>query len=147
MIGLGAFGIQPKIPPLDKLIVTTTRSHSNETINKSVEAFRPDFVLRCGGAGNKVLQVLEGNAHAYVFASRGCKKWDTCAPEAILHSFGGRLTDCLGNNLIYKKNDNFTNELGVLASYSRDVHEKYCTFIPTEIKGQLIEKAKSFFKC
>ncbi|KAH7645832.1 3'(2'),5'-bisphosphate nucleotidase 1 [Dermatophagoides farinae] len=147
LIGLGAFGIPRIMPPSNKMIVTTTRSHSNETINKAVEAFSPNYVVRVGGAGNKVLQVIEGKAHAYVFASRGCKKWDTCAPEAILHSFGGRLTDCLGNDLTYKKKENFTNELGVLASYSRDEHEKYCSFIPTEIKGQIVEKAKSFFKC
>lgn len=32
---------------------------------------------------------MEGKAHAYVFASDGCKRWDTCAPEAILHAVGG----------------------------------------------------------
>ena len=45
-----------------------------------------------GGAGNKVLRVIEGDAHAYVFASPGTKKWDTCAPEAILVAMGGLLT-------------------------------------------------------
>ena len=53
---------------------------------------QPDEVLRQGGAGNKVLRVIEGDAHAYVFASPGTKKWDTCAPEAILVAMGGRLT-------------------------------------------------------
>ena len=69
---------------------------------------KPDEVLRQGGAGNKVktkkveilivqlflkvLRVIEGDAHAYVFASPGTKKWDTCAPEAILVAMGGRLT-------------------------------------------------------
>lgn len=45
-----------------------------------------------GGAGNKVLRVIEGDAHAYVFASPGTKKWDTCAPEAVLVAMGGALT-------------------------------------------------------
>ena len=73
---------------------------------------KPDEVLRQGGAGNKVkskkveilivrlflkvLRVIEGDAHAYVFASPGTKKWDTCAPEAILVAMGGRLT---GNDI------------------------------------------------
>ena len=34
--------------------------------------------------------------HAYVFASPGCKKWDTCAPEALLKAKGGTLTDMHG---------------------------------------------------
>lgn len=44
----------------------------------------------------QVLQLLEGKASIYVFASAGCKKWDTCAPEAVLSAAGGKLTDILG---------------------------------------------------
>lgn len=44
----------------------------------------------------QVLKLIEGEAHAYIFASPGCKKWDTCGPEAILHSLGGKLTDVHG---------------------------------------------------
>jgi len=43
-----------------------------------------------------VLRVIEGEADAYVFASPGCKKWDTCAPEAVLCAIGGQLTDVHG---------------------------------------------------
>lgn len=38
----------------------------------------------------QIIQLVEGKASAYVFASPGCKKWDTCAPEAILHAVGGK---------------------------------------------------------
>lgn len=44
-------------------------------------------VDRVGGAGFKVLRCLEGAA-AYVFASGGCRKWDTAAPEAVLEAAG-----------------------------------------------------------
>ena len=50
----------------------------------------------------QVLLLLEGKAHAYVFASPGCKKWDTCAPEAVLHAVGGKLTDIHGNYYQYQ---------------------------------------------
>jgi 3'(2'), 5'-bisphosphate nucleotidase len=36
-----------------------------------------------------------------MFVCLGCKKWDTCAPEAILHAIGGKLTDMWGNNYEY----------------------------------------------
>lgn len=144
-MGLGAFGIQKIAPPVDKMIVTTTRSHSNDLINKSVEALSPDSVLRVGGAGNKVLKVIEGEAHVYAFASRGCKKWDTCAPEGILHALGGQLTDILGNSLTYNKNENFTNELGVLASHSAANHSEYQSKIPAEVKERLFAKSQSCF--
>ena len=45
--------------------------------------------------------LLEGKAHAYVFASPGCKKWDTAAPQAILEAAGGKLTDIKGEILPY----------------------------------------------
>ena len=48
--------------------------------------------------------ILEGTADAYVFPSNGTKKWDTCAPEAILLAIGGKLTKPDGTLYkLYKK--------------------------------------------
>lgn len=35
-----------------------------------------------------MIMLLEGAADAYVFPSLGTKKWDTCAPQAILEAAG-----------------------------------------------------------
>jgi len=51
----------------------------------------------------QVMLLLEGKAHAYVYASAGCKKWDTCGPEAILVAAGGKLTDMDGKQYQYHK--------------------------------------------
>lgn len=77
-LGSGGFQIQMDSAKADEFIVTTTRSHSNDLVQSALQALNPTKVLRVGGAGYKVLQLLEGKAHAYVFASAGCKKWDTC---------------------------------------------------------------------
>ncbi|XP_011784844.1 PREDICTED: 3'(2'),5'-bisphosphate nucleotidase 1 isoform X2 [Colobus angolensis palliatus] len=106
VLGLGAFGFQLKEVPAGKHIITTTRSHSNKLVTDCVTAMNPDAVLQVGGAGNKIIQLIEGKASAYVFASPGCKKWDTCAPEVILHAVGGKLTDIHGNVLQYHKDVN-----------------------------------------
>lgn len=76
--GLGSEGFETKAPNENGLVVTTTRSHSNELVQNALKALAPSEVKRVGGAGYKVLQLLEGDADAYVFASSGCKKWDTC---------------------------------------------------------------------
>lgn len=76
--GLGCGGFERKKLIDSELIVTTTRSHSNELVQSALRAIEPTKIIRVGGAGYKVLQLLEGHAHAYVFASGGCKKWDTC---------------------------------------------------------------------
>lgn len=50
----------------------------------------------------QVMLLMEGRAHVYVFASPGCKKWDTCAPQAILEAAGGILTDMQGDLIPYQ---------------------------------------------
>lgn len=179
MPGLGAFGFQLQEAPGDRRIVTTTRSHSNKVVTDCVEAMEPHEVVRVGGAGNKVswifsvhsvqpgkcspthptsvqvIQLVEGRASAYVFASPGCKKWDTCAPEAILTAVGGtdplvlplwiqamlfflsesflfygagKLTDMHGNAYRYDANVKRMNSAGVLATLRN--HEYYVSRVP-----------------
>lgn len=139
VVGLGGFGFTHVPPPADKRIITTTRSHGTAAVQAALDAMQPDDVLRVGGAGHKVLLLLEGRAHAYVFASKGCKKWDTCAPEAILHSVGGKLTDVHGNTLKYQAAVQKMNSGGVLATHHSSVHGWYLERIPSELLSALPE--------
>uniref|UniRef100_A0A7N6A963 3'(2'),5'-bisphosphate nucleotidase 1 n=1 Tax=Anabas testudineus TaxID=64144 RepID=A0A7N6A963_ANATE len=131
MLGLGAFGFQLQEVPGDRRIITTTRSHSNKLVIDCVDAMEPHEVIRVGGAGNKIIQLVEGKASAYVFASIGCKKWDTCAPEAILHAVGGKLTDIHGNAYCYDANVKHMNSAGVLATLRN--HEYYVSRVPQSV--------------
>ncbi|XP_039548864.1 3'(2'),5'-bisphosphate nucleotidase 1 isoform X1 [Pimephales promelas] len=131
VLGLGAFGFQLQEVPDGKRIITTTRSHSNKHVVDTVQAMEPHEVIRVGGAGNKIIQLVEGKASAYVFASPGCKKWDTCAPEAILHAVGGKLTDIHGNAFRYDANVKHMNSAGVLATL-RD-HQYYISRVPRAV--------------
>jgi len=81
--------------------------------------------------------LLEGKAHAYVFASRGCKRWDTCAPEAILHAIGGVLTDLYGERYSYDSETTRVNIRGILATAPGQSHQWYLSRIPDEIKQRL----------
>ena len=103
---------------------------------------------------------MEGQAHCYVFCSPGCKKWDTCAPEAILHAIGkvsayaiwwieigntflgGKLTDIKGDFYEYHKETTIVDEWGVLATAKADDHDQYLNMIPQECKDQV----KDYFK-
>ncbi|CAK6962774.1 '(2')%2C5'-bisphosphate nucleotidase 1 [Scomber scombrus] len=131
MPGLGAFGFQLQEVQGDTRIVTTTRSHSNNVVTDCVAAMEPHEVVKVGGAGNKVIQLVEGRASAYVFASPGCKKWDTCAAEAILHAVGGKLTDMRGNPYRYDANVKHMNSAGVLATLRN--HEYYVSRVPQSV--------------
>lgn len=135
MTGLNAFGITRADHIPGRRIVTTTKSHSNKAVIEAVQAVQPTEVVRTGGAGYKVLQVIEGMADAYVFASPGCKKWDTCAPEAILRALGGTLTDILGNDIRYDDVKALKNLTGVLATKCE--HQTYVDKIPESVKEQM----------
>jgi len=101
----------------------------------------PTDVVRVGGAGHKVLLVIEGKAHAYVFASSGCKKWDTCAPEAVLRAAGGKLTDMFGNDIPYDRNVDLVNRTGVLAASDESSHKLCISRIPTDVLANLMPAA------
>jgi len=132
--GVGVGGYTPINPPSDKFIICTTRSHSNALVTKTLEALKPDEIIRVGGAGHKVLMLLEGKAHAYVFASAGCKKWDTCAPEGVLRALGGTLTDIHGKDYEYSKNVAYPDAQGVFATTNNVNHQELILKIPQELK-------------
>lgn len=130
-------GMSMVAPPEGRLIVTTTRSHSSSTVNDAISSVSPDDVLRVGGAGHKVMLLLEGKAHVYVFASPGCKKWDTCAPQAVLEAAGGTLTDIKGTAIPYHASAPHRNSSGVLASAAGQNHDAFLEKIPQHVKDNL----------
>ncbi|XP_059488072.1 3'(2'),5'-bisphosphate nucleotidase 1 [Neocloeon triangulifer] len=135
--GVGTGGFEPRVAEVGKRIVTTTRSHSNALVQSALDAIQPTEVLRVGGAGHKVMLLLEGKAHAYVFASAGCKKWDTCAPEAILSAAGGTLTDMLGRPYLYHASVQHLNASGVLAAATKEDHAWYASKVPDSVRQKL----------
>ncbi|XP_019756459.1 3'(2'),5'-bisphosphate nucleotidase 1 [Dendroctonus ponderosae] len=136
LVGLGVGGFVPNSPPVDKFIITTTRSHSDDTVVKAVEALKPDEVIKMGGAGRKTIMLLEGHAHAYVHASKGCKKWDTCAPEGVLRALGGILTDIHGKAYDYSKDASYPNNQGSFATSRYVNHQELIDKIPQELKDR-----------
>ncbi|KAF6216885.1 hypothetical protein GE061_001235, partial [Apolygus lucorum] len=122
-VGLGGFTAAPPDP--QKFVVATSRSHSNTKVENALKILKADDVIRVGGAGYKVLLLLEGRAHAYVFPTPGMKRWDTCAPEAVLNAVGGVLTDAHGMLYSYHKDiEDVVNKEGVLAAYNVEYHKR-----------------------
>ena len=138
MVGLGVFGHLPvSIPRTTNpgLVITVTRSHFSQIIQDTLQAINPSHVLREGGAGNKYLKVIEGHADAYLHPTKGTKKWDTCAGEAILKAMGGTTTDCIGKPIQYLPSQSPQNICGVLATMHS--HQQLLEKIPIEVKKEL----------
>uniref|UniRef100_A0A0K0DV66 3'(2'),5'-bisphosphate nucleotidase 1 n=1 Tax=Strongyloides stercoralis TaxID=6248 RepID=A0A0K0DV66_STRER len=138
VVGIGSFNYTREFAKKTKnTYAVTTRSHSTKLVDVTLNALKEkkliDNVKRYGGAGYKVIATLEG-ATAYVFASSGCKKWDTCAPEAVLRAAGGDLTDIMGNRYKYHPNVDFQNHGGVLATCPDCCHEEFVNAIPESVR-------------
>lgn len=142
--GMGCFGfktcsdITKDAPSETSNVLTTTRGHCTDFVNQALESCGPTEIIRVGGCGHKVILLLEGRCHAYIFASAGCKKWDTCAPEAVLREAGGMLTDMLGETLTYSHDVNKANNFGVLATAKREWHQDYLNKIPQSVKDHFV---------
>jgi len=80
-----------------------SRSHQPRIATDTAGGLQIAQTLRCGSVGLKVAMVARGDAEVYVHGMRGIKLWDTCAPDAILHSAGGSLTDLAGDRIDYQK--------------------------------------------
>lgn len=94
-----------------------SRSHSGDVHEFARSTFGQEAtVIPAGGAGYKVLQVLHGNATAYIHTT-AIKKWDICAGNAILDNLKGKMTDLDDADLDYGPQATKLNGRGVLASY------------------------------
>lgn len=131
LVGSGVGGFELKEPPQTKKVYVTSRSHYDKAIEQFIDGLKPCEVIRVGGAGNKVLYILEGKAHAYVYPSAGCKRWDTAAPEAVLRAAGGELTDVYGNKYSYSKENEKDplNKYGVFATAPSYNHTEFMKLI------------------
>uniref|UniRef100_A0A8C8D884 3'(2'),5'-bisphosphate nucleotidase 1 n=1 Tax=Oncorhynchus tshawytscha TaxID=74940 RepID=A0A8C8D884_ONCTS len=123
MPGLGAFGFELQEVPDGR---------------HTVDAMVPHDVNRVGGAGNKIVQLVEGKASACVFASLGTKKWDTCAPEAILHALRGKQHPLDHSEMRCDANVKHMNSAGVLATLRN--HQYYTSKVPQSVLQALIDK-------
>ena len=138
MVGLGVFGHSPVPLPRTTnpgLVIAATRSHFSQIVQDTLQAVNPVQILREGGAGNKYLKVIEGHADAYLHPTKGTKKWDICAGEAILKAIGGTTTDCLGQPIQYLPSQSPHNICGVLATMNG--HQLLLEKIPIEVKKEL----------
>ncbi|KAL7575717.1 hypothetical protein ACA910_003051 [Epithemia clementina (nom. ined.)] len=81
--------------------------------------------LLISGAGEKSLRLIlqQNNEAIWFYPKPGTSLWDVAAPDALLRSLGGKLTDKFGNEMDYSKSrDEFENMDGVVACIDKTLH-------------------------
>lgn len=92
-----------------------SRSHRPKIVEPVASQLGITKLVPCGSVGVKVARVATGEADLYVHGGRGAKRWDSCAPEAILDAAGGRFTDIEGDPIDYASTD-LALDNGIVAS-------------------------------
>lgn len=122
------FKVEKKNRNADNFIVCTSQNRMSERTISRIKELN-GFIKSMGGAGKKILDVVEGGSDCYLYDQKGTKKWDTCAGEALLLSLGGVLSDIKGQEYIYnEKEDNFMNTDGIIAMMDRKKYYEVLEF-------------------
>lgn len=124
-VGIGAWEVAPddtrtplrvsETPTLDRASVVVTRSHQGKRLTAVLESIDAAEVRTLGSAGLKAVSVARGAADLYVQPGRVGKRWDACAPEAIVKGAGGSFTDAFGEPIDYA-GGTLENTRGLLVS-------------------------------
>ncbi len=88
--------------PHPALRAVVSRSHPSPRTRLILEKLAVVDQVPCGSVGVKAARVIEGVADLYVHPSNGAKLWDACAPEALIKSAGGVMTNIDGNAIDYR---------------------------------------------
>jgi len=105
-----------------RMTIALSRSHHSPQIDMVSERLMITNSIRSGSLGLKVGLICEGRAHLYLDMSGRTSQWDTCAPAALLHEAGGRMTDLRGGPLRYGGPD-LRHISGVIAS-NGTIHDR-----------------------
>ncbi|EGG13653.1 bisphosphate nucleotidase [Cavenderia fasciculata] len=133
VVGMPVVGLLDKRAPedRDKVILVTSASHYDERVDRATKKINPDKVIRTGGAGFKILMIIENLADVYIFPTVGSKLWDICAPHAVLLAVGGTLTDPSGKDIIYSDQPELIeNKNGIVITIGN--HQKYIQLLNQE---------------
>jgi 3'(2'), 5'-bisphosphate nucleotidase len=100
-------------PTLARLVVS--RSHQAESLQRVIAALGVAQVIPRGSAGLKAADVAAARADIYLQPGRAGKRWDACAPDAIVRAAGGLCTDAFGDAIAYG-GPSLDNDRGLLVT-------------------------------
>ena len=123
---------------LQEMTLVTSKNHRNTTLRNLIQKIHFKEVIIMGSIGCKIASILRGQSDIYICLSMpegsSPKDWDFSAPEAILKTAGGAITNIYNEELVYGAS-NFQQGGIIVASNNRINQMKICS----EIK-QILEK-------
>ncbi len=122
---------------LKEMTLVTSKNHRNQTLQNLIQKIDFRKVIVMGSIGCKIAAIVRGEADIYISLSlpgnSSPKDWDFAAPQAILKSAGGAITDIDNHELTYGKS-NYQQGGIIVASNDCKNHGKICLEIKQIIK-------------
>ncbi len=122
---------------LNEMTLVTSKNHSNPTLKNLIDKICFKNVVIMGSIGCKIASIVRGESDIYICLSlpdkSSPKDWDFAAPEVILRTAGGAVTNLENEELCYEKT-NFDQPGIIIASNNKIMHGKLCFQIKEIIK-------------
>ena len=122
---------------LQEMAIVTSKNHRNKILKNLINKISFKSVVVMGSIGCKIASILRGESDIYITLSipgKSCPKdWDFAAPEAILRTAGGAITNLNNEELVYCKK-NFEQGGIIIASNNSETHERKCKEIKEVIR-------------
>ncbi len=122
---------------LFEMTLVTSKNHSNPTLKYLIDKVSFKSVVTMGSIGCKIASIIRGESDIYISLSlpnkSSPKDWDLAAPEIILKTAGGAVTNLENEELCYEK-PNFEQGGIIIASNNKMMQSKLCFQIKEIIK-------------
>ena len=123
---------------LKEMTLVTSKNHNNKTLKNLIDKISFKEVNIMGSIGCKIAAIVRGEADIYICLSlpnkTSPKDWDFAAPQAILESSGGAITNIDNQELTYG-NSNFQQGGIIIATNNNLSHRDVCLEIKEIIKN------------
>ncbi len=114
---------------LKEMTLVTSKNHRNETLRNLIQKINFCKVEIMGSIGCKIASIVRGDSDIYICLSlpgkSSPKDWDFAAPEAILKTAGGAITNLDNQDLSYGKNS-FEQGGIIVATNNKKTHGSIC---------------------
>ena len=131
---------------LEDMTIVTSKNHRNNSLNNLIEKIKFKNKIVMGSIGCKIASILRGDADIYISLSlpgqSAPKDWDFAAPEAILKTAGGAITNLENECLSYNR-EGYEQQGIIIASNNKLFHADICAQIKEVIKKNDIFQVKS----
>ena len=126
---------------LQEMTLVTSKNHGNDVLRNLIQKINFCKVEIMGSIGCKIASLVRGESDIYICLSlpggSSPKDWDFAAPESILKSAGGKITNLDNQELSYGK-INFNQGGIIVATNNRKTHGIICCEIKKIIESNEI---------